>query len=253
MNQNEIRKIASLKLAKYRREYGKFLAEGIHSVTELLKSDWQVDSLIATPEALESGRLAKVLQLASERNIKTEIATARQLEKMAATKTPQGVMAVTIIPAADLKGLEKIARIVVADGIADPGNLGTIIRTAAAFGFRGFITTPGSADIFGDKAVRATQGALFSVIPFNHLESAVIIRKLKRTHKFYALMPRSNTAIGQIKAALRSALIVGAEAAGVSKELLEVADSEVSIPMSGPIESLNAAVSAGIAMFELSR
>jgi len=253
MNQREIRKIASLKLAKYRREYGRFLVEGIHGVTELLKSDWEADSLIATPEAMKSGRLASVLKLASERDMKTEVATARELEKMASTKTPQGVVAVAVIPAVDLKGIKKIARIVVADGIADPGNLGTIIRTAAAFGFKGLITTPGSADIFGDKAVRAAQGALFSVIPFNHLETVVIAMNLKRTHKFYALTPRSNTAIWSIKEAPRSVLIVGAEAAGVSRELLEVADCEVSIPMTGPIESLNAAVSAGIAMFALSR
>jgi len=252
MNQEEIKKINSLKQAKYRRQHGLFLVEGTHGVAELLKSRWEIKSLILASEARQTGKFSALLKLAVGRRVPLHVVTRRIFEKLTSIENPQGILAVAKVPKIDPGKLANEERIVIADGISDPGNLGTIVRTAVAFGYAGVITTAGSADLFGDKTVRATQGALFSIVPINHLDTASIIKKLKSTHKFYALTPDAGTAVSAAVPSGRLALIVGAEAHGIGKELLDAADYRIGIPMDKKVESLNAAVSAAIAMYELS-
>ena len=251
MNQNHLKKIASLAHSKYRKIHGLFLVEGLHPVQELLKARWPVDSLLITYESQETPEISSLLSLVSESKI--EILNQKVFEKLVTTETPQGIMAVAQLPGINQKQIVSQKRILIADGIADPGNIGTILRSAAAFGFDAFATTVGSADIYSPKAVRASQGALFMLKTFSHAQSEDLINSLKGSHSIIALTANSKTDLREIKKSSKIALVVGAEIAGVSPLFLKAADFRVMIPMPGMVESLNASTAASIAMYELSR
>jgi TrmH family RNA methyltransferase len=253
MTKSEIKKAASLGHTKYRKKHRQFLVEGIHPVSELLRSKWSVESVLIQYESEEDVEIQLIQQLAASRGLKIHRLNRKTFDQIAATESPQGIMAIADIPKRDLASLKAQKRILVADRISDPGNMGTIIRSALAFGFGGVCAIAGTTDIFGPKAVRATQGALFSVRVAEHSSPEEIREHLKGTHKLYALAPRGGRGIGNVTLSSRIALVVGSESVGVSDALLALADERLTIPMPGPVESLNAAVSASIAMYELSR
>jgi len=251
MHQNQIKKVASLSQGKYRKTHGLFLVEGIHSVMELLKSTWHVEAVIVNFVSNAAPEMAPLLSLAADRQIPIEIINQPIFDKLATTETPQGVLAVARLSYPDPGGLANHKKILIADGIADPGNLGTMMRTAVAFGFNCILTTPGSADIYSPKTVRATQGALFSMTPYSHIAPDDFVERLKKTHSIIALTARGENEIRTPKKTARLALVVGAEIAGISQVLIKAADFKVKIPITNGVESLNAAVAAGIAMYEL--
>jgi RNA methyltransferase, TrmH family len=250
VNQNQIKIIGSLSHGKYRKLHGLFIVEGAHVVDELLKSNWDIQTLVFTHEAAES--LTIIIETAARRKIPIDTLNQKVFYKLSDTESPQGVLAVVGLPKNDLGMIISHSRILIADGVADPGNLGTMVRTAAAFGFGGFITTPGSADLFAPKTVRATQGAIFHLAVANHIDYEDIERKIKPSHRLYCFSARAKTDLRGIKPATKSALVVGAEIAGVNEKISSIADQILRIPMDGPVESLNAAVAAGIAMYEFS-
>lgn len=243
MNENQKKIFRSLVHGKYRRMHGLFLVEGIHPVAELLKSDWMVESVMASdPEAYSHLTI-------DNPDLKIEKVTRKDIDKIATTTTPQPILAVAGIPANDLKSISSQDRILIADGLKDPANMGTIIRTAAAFGFGAVITTAGSVDIFNPKVVRATQGAMFAVNIAQRVAIKDILSRLYRSYTIYALSAGGDKDLRKIRIDRRAALIVGAEIAGVSEQLLKTAHHIVRIPISETVESLNAAVAAGIAMY----
>ncbi len=216
-------------------------------VEELLKSDWEIETIVSSRQINE-----KYLN-ATGSNIAVELVDQSVIDKIATTKTAQDILAVVKIPdmtAAKMAGLDKI---VIADGIKDPGNMGTIIRTAKAFDFNLLITTPESVDIFNPKVVRATQGAMFGIQMLLNIKIEIIINGLKPSHKFCALVRDGAIDLDNLPRNRKSALIVGTEIDGVSKPLLDNSDFLVRIPHSESVESLNAAVAAGIAMYHFNR
>ncbi len=253
MTQNEIKMAASLTQSKYRKKYGRFLVEGIHSVTELLRSPWRIESIVAMIGAETGPEAASIIALAEDRRLPIYRVNRKTFEHIAATESPQGIMAITEIPYHDMKKVAAEPRILIADRIADPGNLGTIARSALAFGFGGLIATIGAADFFNPKVVRATQGAIFHLALAGPAAVPEIIATLRPHHKIYALVPRGGQDPRSITLPARCALIVGAEAAGVDPDLVAASGLQLTIPMPGGAESLNAAVSAAIAMYEFAR
>ena len=247
MNQKTVKKYASLKYAKYREEHGLFLAEGNHVVDSLITSEYEIESIITSDKkTIES--LKK-----NDRNVDIEFVGRQVIDRIATTSTPQEVLAVVRIP--EIRGFEPatLHRIVVADGIKDPGNMGTIIRTAAAFGFEMVITTTDSVDIYNPKVVRSTQGALFQIKTVPGLKSEFFLRELKASHTIYSLSARGDSEIDRVKPAGKSTLVIGSEIDGVSETILENSDFRLKIPQRGVVDSLNAAVAAGIVMFIFSR
>lgn len=252
MNEKEIKKITSLSQGKYREEHGLFLVEGPHLVRELLRSDWLPGEIIISEGKSSSKNLRDILETAKVRGAAIQMVEERIFKKLSNTQTPQGVMAVAPIVRMGLDQVLLKDHIMVADGIGDPGNMGTIIRTAAAFGFEGLITTLGSVDIYSPKVVRATQGAIFRSVFVEHVEPTECVRNLQGTHKIYSLVPHDGKSIDAVDISPKLALVIGAEISGVDPIFIKATDHLVRIPMTGRVESLNAAVAAGIAMFELS-
>ncbi len=168
---------------------------------------------------------------------------------LADTVTPQGILAVIDKPLASLEDVYESEKVIILDGIQDPGNVGTIIRTAEAFGISGVVVTQGTASPFSGKAIRASMGSCFGV----KIVSATPNELKKLPHKIISLVPHGEISLGSRLFEGKCAICFGQEGSGVSKELLEMSHKSVYIPMKGPTESLNVAVAAGIVMACLRR
>jgi RNA methyltransferase, TrmH family len=168
----------------------------------------------------------------------------RLFARIADTKTPQGVLAFFPVPWASLEKIIEHEKIIILDGLQDPGNVGTIIRTAEAFGFSAVLVTEGTASPFSPKAVRASMGSSLG------LDIARIREEdAKRLpHKIISLAPHGSLNLDREAFSGPTAICLGQEGTGVSREMLSLSHATVSIPMKGKVESLNVSIAAGIVM-----
>ena len=169
------------------------------------------------------------------------------------TDAPQGIMA--LIEKKDFGGIEAAGGegvYILLDSVSDPGNVGTIIRTAEAFGVRAVVMCASCADVYNDKTLRATMGSAFRQPIFYEPDAAAAVRKLRAAgaRVYAAALDADARRFGEFDVPPLCAFVIGNEARGVSKEALKECDGTVIIPMSGETESLNAAVSAGVIMWE---
>ena len=180
---------------------------------------------------------------------KSAVITDEISEYISDTKSPQGMFAAAEARAWSIP--EDHRRIIVLDGVQDPGNVGTVFRTAEAFGFDGAVLLGACADVYSPKTLRASMGSALR-FPFVY-SSAEKLRKLLGEAAVYAAMLDSSAAkLGSVKFAERCAVIIGSEGSGVSPEAAAVCDEKLYIPISGA-ESLNAAVAAAVIMWEIMR
>lgn len=241
--QNEyIKKLAKLSSKKHREEQGVFLAEGEHLLQMVEQSDYVVDTVVMSDGYYEKN---------SSSYDETVVVPEGVFEKISDTKSPQGVIAVVRLPqkVKNLKGKKYIY----CDNLQDPGNVGTVIRTADAFGFDGVILSKGSADVYSSKVIRSSQGSIFNIDIITETDIDFLIGA--KEQGFFvsstALYDKSvNTKTMQIKE--KQIFVIGNEGSGVSKEILDMSDEIVHIDMYGKAESLNAAVAASIIMYEVS-
>ena len=232
----------SLKDRKGRKETGCFLVEGRKMVEEAAASDFPLTAVLMaegfTPD------------FALPENVPCYVMPEHVFAAVCDTKTPQGIAAVLRMRANPAVG----QRLVALDGVQDPGNVGTILRTADAAGFDGVLLSEQCADVFSPKVLRATMGSIFrmSIRVTDDLAgelarmaengASVLSSQLDGT-PFYQRPPVSD----------RFVLVIGSEGNGVTDEVKAVATHRVKLPMRGGAESLNAAVAAGIMMYELTR
>ena len=241
-----------LKRRKGRERRSLFLAEGVRAVEELLRSRLMIRGVLVTPQLLESARGAALEELISGRGVQIERVDERELASAADTETPQGVIGIAETPEHRLATipLGARARVVALDGIQDPGNAGTILRTAAALGAAGVVALPGTVDLWNPKVVRGAMGVHFTY-PLVHASHAELFEFLDG-----ASMPLWGAAaggerIGERQAPGRLAIALGNEGAGLSGAIRERCELLVSIPIEPGVESLNVAVAAGIILHEL--
>ncbi|MDR0992306.1 MAG: RNA methyltransferase [Ruminococcus sp.] len=228
------KKIASDK--KSRGEYGLFALEGFRLVAD---ADILLSSVFYTEKYAE-----KIGNIKSERYFEI---SERVAEKISDTKTPQGVFALAYTPKCEISAQGKI---VVLYELSDPGNIGTIIRTADALGVSGILAVS-CADIYSPKTVRAAMGALLRVnIEVTDSESA--LKKLQNTAKFAAVADKNAETLGEFVFPEDAAVFIGNEANGLPEEIVKQCKS-ITIPMRGNAESLNAAAAASILIYELSK
>ena len=232
----------SLKDRKGRRETGCFLVEGRKMVEEAVASAFPVEAILVDADRLD--------EFALPAGIPVYTMPAHVLAAVCDTKTPQGIAAVVRMAEVALHGL----RLVALDGVQDPGNVGTIIRTADAAGFDGVILSTQCADVFSPKVLRATMGSVFrmgirvtddlpGVLAQLVQEGASVVSSQLDGDPFYQRSPLNE----------RFVLVIGSEGNGVTDEVKAVATHRVKLPMRGGAESLNAAVAAGIMMYELTK
>ena len=226
-----------------RRELGLFPGEGPKLLEEAEKAGWPVETVIAAPGAAFAPPAgARLVEVPGD-----------LLDSLCDTRTPQGVLLLARMPATAPP--EKLAgrRYLVLDGLQDPGNVGTIWRTADALGADGLILVNGCADPFAPKTVRATMGACFR-LPVYELEAGELSGLLERSGlPLYATALRADTADLRQADLSRCALVIGSEGRGVSPGLLAQSRLTVKIPMRPRCESLNAAAAAAVLLWEAAR
>ena len=233
--------IKKLKQKKYRTQTGTFLAEGYRNVCDSMQK--------------AAARMLFV-QTEFEHPVpeceNTYLVTKEVMQELSDTDTPQGIAAVFSIP----KEKEiSSPRVLLLNGVSDPGNMGTILRTALASGFTDIILDEKCADVYSPKVIRSAMSAVFSL---NMIRKKSLEEEIKRLQQqgyrvYAAALSEEVVSLYQTAFSKKSALLFGSEANGVTKELLQLSDVTYVIPMATEIESLNVAVAAGISMYELVR
>jgi TrmH family RNA methyltransferase len=209
--------------------------EGHRLVEDALDRGMVPKSLVVTPEYLETYGPPRCAFTVLAGSLFAHIAD---------TVTPQGIYAFFDMPWASFSDVISCEKILVLDALQDPGNVGTIIRTAEAFGFSAVLLTPGTASPFSSKAVRSSMGSCLGV-----KIAKINIQDLKTlSHRIISLVPHGKSRLEPPLFEGKVAICLGQEASGVRSEILELSHKSVYIPMKGPTESLNVAVAAGIVL-----
>jgi len=247
-----IKNIKKLKEKKYRDLNKEFIVEGIKLVEEAIQENAEIEKIVICEDCANSSVI--------EQNLMYEIAkrdciyvTERVFQTISDVSNPQGILAVIKQKNVEdqIKYDEDI--ILVLDGIQDPGNLGTILRTLDSVNLKQVIITNKTADPYNPKVVRSTMGAIYRV---NIIQTDNLVKTLKdiKKHKFEIIATSLETKNNIYNIDYKKiAIIIGNEANGVSKEILEISNKKVKIPMLGKTESLNAGVATGVILYEYSR
>ena len=214
-------------------------------------------------EALLSGMVLKTVFVSERRDIPHMVPrgievlrlTAEVFESVVETQSPQGVAALIVPPVHRLDDVLKSAAplILVAAGLQDPGNLGTLVRSAEAFGAAGVITTPGTVSAWNQKALRASVGSAFRMPVVGVTSDDVADLKTHGIRLIAAVGGTGATPAQSVDFNKACALLIGNEGAGLGAEWMRMADERVTIPCPGPVESLNAAVAGSLLLYEASR
>ncbi len=258
LQNTKIKSAVALKSRRGREKSGCFSAEGIRLVEMAAQSDWPVLFAFVTDKALRQDRVKSILQLLEKK--KTFLATVsdKVMSHISLTESPQGIFAVMKKREITLDSLQLDHKAspcyVVLDGIQDPGNLGTIIRTADASGADGIILLKGTVDAFNPKVVRAAMGSMFALPMVTEVspEDFLSFSKKSGLKVFATALDEKAESLFQADFRQPEALVFGNEGNGVSKELL-VSAERIFIPMFGQAESLNVAISAAIVLYEALR
>ena len=247
-----IKSIKKLKEKKYRDLSNKFIVEGIKIVEEAIEENAKIDKIIVCEECVADGTISKEL-LYKIAKFDCIYVKEKVFDVLTDVKTPQGILAVI-----EKRGFESEIDytddiIIVLDGIQDPGNLGTILRTVDSSGLKQIIVSKDTVDAYSPKVVRSTMGGIFRV---NVVEEEDLEETLKQIQKngfeviVTSLETENDIYVIDYK---KKVIVIGNEANGVSKEIQELADKKVKIPMLGKTESLNAAVATSIMVYEYVR
>lgn len=243
-----------LRRRKARERNALFVAEGVRSVEELLRSRLEVRGVLTAPQLDDAPRGRSLRALVAERGVETASVTELEFRSAAETESPQGVIAIAEIPHRSfthLDGKEKLLLLVL-DAVQDPGNVGTILRTAAALGADATVALPGTVDLWNAKVVRGAMGASFHHHAFHSTVDDLIGFIDRNSAELWGTSADGEPVTG-IERPERLGIVVGNEGAGLSSSVRARVRRTVSLPISGSVESLNVSVAAGILLYELAK
>ncbi len=240
-----IKYFISLNDKKTRMNAKRFIVEGYHLVDEASKTNL-LEAIISTDEK----------ELKKINNVKRYLVNDAIINKIATTKNPQNILGIVKMLDHNITNLLPIikgnkTKLIMLDDVNDPGNLGTIIRTAAGLGYDGIIMSPNTVDLYNEKVIRSTQGVMFK-IPIIKANLQEVIKLLKKEKVFCIGTALTNAKdVKHITQKDKFAICLGNEAKGISKEVLDNMDENVKIAMNNDVESLNVSIAAGIIMYEM--
>jgi len=224
------------------------LVEGVRAVEEALSAGAQTEFAVIAATLPESGAGAAIGERLSASGVPTEVVTEAELRALADTEQPQGVILVCRQPDTPVRA-DRSGRYLVLDAVQDPGNVGTLIRSAVAFGLDGVLVLDGTADPWGPKAVRASTGLVFR-IPVELVEAGAALERLAEVGVPVLVADASGDPV-RTRPRGGWALVVGNEGAGVRDVVARDASETLRVPMPGPAESLNAGVAAAILLYAM--
>lgn len=236
LSSNDIKYIRSLQQKKIREEEKKFICEGEKMISELFRSGWKVELVCATEEWLEANDVPG--------KIHVEDINEGVLQRISGLSSPNKVLAIVHRPefvfTPDIEN-----KFLILDNISDPGNLGSIIRTADWFGIKTILCSEESVELFNPKVVQSTMGSIFRVkCIYGDLKDGILALKENGVTICGACMDGDN--LFEYRFKQKSAVVMGSEAHGISNKVLRLLDEKITIPKSGETESLNVSVAAGI-------
>ena len=234
--------------AKERREAGAFLAEGVRLVGEAVICNWEFRFALYDETLSERGK-SQVESLRS-RAVEVEEVSTSIMKSLSETETPQGILGVLNFAQLPIPNYYNF--ILIPDQIRDPGNLGTLLRTAAAAGVQAVLLPPETTDAFAPKVVRSGMGAHFH-LPIHSMTWEEIKQFCESANLRIYLADMNGQPCWEADLRQPLTLIIGGEAEGASESARKLANEKISIPMSGKIESLNAGVAGSVLMFEVAR
>jgi len=248
-----IKHIKKLKDKKYRDEEKEYIIEGIKLIEEAINEKVNIKQIVICEECSKTTDIPK--------NLMYEIAkynciyvTEKVFKSITQVTTPQGIFAIiekTILNEEEVDYTQDI--ILALDDIQDPGNLGTILRTVDSVGLNQILISKGTVDVYNPKVVRSTMGAIFRIKVFECEDLSKSIREARKHHfKLVVSSLQTENTIYSIEYK-KKVIVIGNEANGVSKQIQDMADEKVRIPMIGKTESLNASVATGVILYEYVR
>ena len=240
----KIKELAKLQTAKGRKKAGLYLLEGEHLVEEAIKEKAPIELIVVS-----SNRMEDYQYLLEQTEIKVLVVSQEVFQKLSMTETTQGILAAVKIE--NQAEPPCTGRIIVLDAVQDPGNLGTIIRTADAAGFDAVVLGAGTVDLYNDKVIRSMQGSHFHIPVFQaDLREYLPVLKKQGVEVAVTALHRDSKDYSILQGKSDVAIVVGNEGQGVSSEVIDLADIVVTIPMFGKAESLNVAIASALLMYK---
>ncbi|NND73287.1 MAG: RNA methyltransferase [Rhodothermales bacterium] len=245
-----LKQIASLKRKRNRDEYGEAVVEGVRSVQSLVQSGWAVSDVILSSD-FEASQLSWV-----QSHPEVRVVSKREFEKISNVQTGQGILAVVRTSYVEVDNYKLNDLIVALDGVADPGNVGTIIRSAAWFGIRNILCGTGTADPFNAKTIRASMGGLWDVQVTRPVDLPRAIQHLKTQGMVVMAADLEGATVDECDVSEAGMIVIGSEAHGISADVANLVDQRIVINKRAKdcaVESLNAATASSIIMEKWTR
>jgi len=251
----KVKFLRSLYRKKYRKRHNKFILEGRRIIADALKEEADICQIFYSPQFLADQTNKDLIEKLASNTELIQI-TDSLLEEVADTETPQGIIAIVEQPQFDLNEFLHSENnfFLIVDRIQDPGNLGTIMRTADGAGVDGVFLLKGTVDIYNLKTIRATMGALFR-IPIFDIDEPTDLKDVLQTEGIQIIAGdiSAEDYYDDLDYCCPTAIIVGNEGSGIRPEVLNLVDHKVKIPLSAGVESLNAAIATGVMLYEVVR
>ena len=241
---NQIKFLKSLKKRKAREEANSFLVEGIKLCDEILQSKFSTKLLVISETQIE--KFSDTIEKYLKRNIPIFIAKDAAFEQFSDTQNPQGIVALASIKEMQF---DLQSNFIVLDSVSDPGNLGTIIRTADWFGINNIFVFGDAVDVFNPKVVRSSMGSIFRINVVNIENNIDLVKKVFPNSTIFAASLDANQTIYQMQKPNNIGLVFGSESHGISPKAKSIVDEFYKIDTQSKAESLNLAVSVGISLF----
>lgn len=236
VSNNKIKEIVKLHQKKYREQTGLFLVEGLKPIKELIDAGIEITEIFSTKET----------------SIPALIIDESTMKKIATTSSPCEILAVAKQRKTDINLFKKLNKLILLESINDPGNLGTIIRSAAAFGVEGIILFGDCVDLYSSKVIRSAAGNFFKT-NIIEIKDVNLLKEFFPNHKLIStsLSKENNIDIKDCSKFNQYIIMFGSEAKGLCKELTDITDNNIKLYMTNNVESLNLSVSASVIMYEL--
>ena len=243
ISKNLIKETAKLQLKKYRDLSGLFIAEGQKILDEMIEKNIFIKEVFSLKK-IENSKINAPIYIVSESDMKKITSTSSVCEIAAVAKKQNY----------KIENLKELNNLILLDNISDPGNLGTIIRSAAAFNIEGIILFGDCVDLYSPKVIRSCAGNFFK-IPILHINSIDELKENFKNHQKIAtaLSKTNNIELNECREIKRRIIMFGSEAKGLNKNLINMADKNIKLEMQNGVDSLNLAVCASIVMWETKR
>jgi RNA methyltransferase, TrmH family len=245
-----------LRRRKAREKQRLFVAEGVRAVEALVESPLAIRGALIAPQLLDAPRGAALASRLKQRSVASEEVSAAEFASAAETESPQGIIAIAVVPDHSLASLpaDWTGILLVLDAVQDPGNVGTILRTASALGAVATVALPGTVDLWNAKVVRSGMGSHFTHPAFSSTWTELdTFRSRAPLAVWTADASGKDAAAAASTRPERVALVVGNEGAGVSVDARARAERSIAVPIANGVESLNVAVATGILLYTLTR